>query len=121
MRKEPTPTGGKLRAIRERVEDQPGLDQAPDRSPDQAEQESAEQALLTQRLQAQYGHEQVNDALTGQDPGPMGTLILAEWALGTAGDAAGARWPRVGMPGAAKAGVCLMSRGCQRAESVNWA
>jgi hypothetical protein len=85
MRKEPTQSGGKLRAIRERVEDQPGLDQAPDRSPDQAEQESAEQALLTQRLQAQYGHEQVTDALTGQDHGPMGTLILAEWALGTAG------------------------------------
>ena len=30
-----------------------------------------------------------------------------------ASDAAGARRPRVGMPGAATAGVCLMSRGCQ--------
>jgi hypothetical protein len=47
--------------------------------------ESTEQALLTQRLQQQYGHDVVSGALSGEDTSAMGTLVLAEWALGTSG------------------------------------
>jgi hypothetical protein len=47
--------------------------------------ESTEQALLTQRLQQQYGHDVVSGALSGEDTSAMGTLVLAEWALGSSG------------------------------------
>ena len=85
MQKELIQTGGKMKAIRERVESQPNLDVSPDQDANSADRDAAEQTLLTQRLQEQYGHDQVTDAISGEDTSPMGTLILAEWALGTAG------------------------------------
>ena len=40
---------------------------------------------LTQRLQQQYGHDLVSAALGGQSTSDVGILVLAEWALATAG------------------------------------
>ena len=85
MQKELIQTGGKMKAVRERIEGQPSVDLSPDQTVNNADRESAEQALLTQRLQAQYGHNHVTEAISGDDTSPMGTLILAEWALATAG------------------------------------
>jgi outer membrane protein OmpA-like peptidoglycan-associated protein len=48
------------------------------------EAQQTQSVLVTQRLRDQYGHEQVAHALSGEDTGPLGTLVLSEWALGTA-------------------------------------
>jgi|GEM_PF-4577867 len=85
MSQEIITSSGKMKAIRERVDAAPALDAAVEQSRHDTEQDGAEHALLTQRLQAQFGHDQVTHALTGEDTSPMGTLIMAEWALGMTG------------------------------------
>lgn len=85
MSQEIITNSGKMKAIRERVDAAPALDAAVEQSRHDTEQDGAEHALLTQRLQAQFGHDQVTHALTGEDTSPMGTLIMAEWALGMTG------------------------------------
>jgi hypothetical protein len=51
------------------------------------EQESTQNLAspIRQQLQAQFGRAEVDMAICGEDQSPLGTFILAEWAMSTAG------------------------------------
>ena len=50
------------------------------------EQESSQSVAspIRQQLQAQFGRTEVDMAISGEDQSPLGTFILAEWAMATA-------------------------------------